>query len=241
MQTNKKRKFSITKRERVSDLTEIGLYEYIMFGAVLLAAIVGMFQMFRKKVPMYFMLYICGVWCFAIRLIYIGLIDLCGEVYNEASSLGFLGIGGMFAFFASANYGTFNSLIDDRGKKIHLIRTVAALNAVFVIGLIAFEMMYADTLTPFNIITLVISLFPVPFCVYFCTKLLLMKSNGDNLLIGVKPLNLSTLLICFGILLYNYFNITGNQLGMDITFGIYSICIVAEVFLADWGRKKWQS
>ena len=187
------------------------------------------------------MLYICGVWCFAIRLIYIGLIDLCGEVYNEASSLGFLGIGGMFAFFMTANYGTFNSLIDDRGKKLRPVRIVAFLNALLVIALIVFEMIYVDNLTLFNIITLLISLFPVPFCVYFCTKILLMKSNGDNLLIGVKPLNLATLLICFGILFYNYFNIMDNRLGMDIAFGVYSVCIAAEVFLADWGRKRWQS
>ena len=100
---------------------------------------------------------------------------------------------------------------------------------------------YADNLTPFNIITLVISVFPVPFCVYYCTKFLLMKSNGDSMLIGVKPLNFSTLLICFGILFYNYFRITDNKLGMDIAFGVYSLCIAAEVFLADWGRKRWQS
>lgn len=222
-------------------MNEIGLFQYMMFGAVLLASVIGMFMMFRKKVPMYFMLYICGVWCFAIRLIYIGLIYLCGEVYNEASSLGFLGLGGMFAFFASANYGTFNSLIDDKGKKIDLIRIVALLNALFVIALSAFEMIYADGLTPFNIVAIVISLFPVPFCVYFCTKFLLMKSDNDKFLIGVKPLNLSTLFICFGILFYNYFNLTGNKLGMDISFGVYSVCIAAEVFLADWGRKKWQS
>ena len=241
MSINKKRELSTTKSERVSDLNGIGLYQYIMFGAVLLSSVVGMFQMFKKKVPMYFMLYICGVWCFAIRLIYIGLIDLCGEIYNEASSLGFLGMGGMFAFFTTANYGTFNSLIDDRGKKIHLIRIVALLNAMLVIGIIAFEMIYADNLTPFNIITLVISVFPVPFCVYYCTKFLLMKSNGDSMLIGVKPLNFSTLLICFGILFYNYFRIIDNKLGMDIAFGVYSLCIAAEVFLADWGRKRWQS
>ena len=219
----------------------IEFYQYIMFGAIMAASVVGMFQLFKKRVPMYFMLYICGVWCFAIRLIYVGLIDLCGEVYNEASSLGFLGIGGMFAFFTTANYGTFNSLIDDKSQKIHLIRAVSLLNALFVCGLIAFEMIYADGLTIFNIITLFISLFPVPFCVYFCTKFLLMKSNGDHLLIGVKPLNLATLLICFGILFYNYFNIVDNKLGMNIAFIVYTICIVAEVFLADWGRKKWQS
>ncbi len=220
-------------------MTEIGLYQYIMFGAIMLASIFGMLQMFKKKVPMYFMLHICGVWCFAIRLIYIFLIQVCGEVYNEASSLGFLGIGGMFAFFSTANYGTFNSLIDDKSQKVHLIRTVALLNALFVIGLIIFEIIHADGLTRFNIITLLISLFPVPFCVYFCTKFLLMKSNGDNFLIGVKPLNFATLLICFGILFYNYFNITDNELGMSIAFGVYSVCIVAEVFLADWGRKRW--
>ena len=220
-------------------MTEIGLYQYIMFGAIMLASIFGMLQMFKKKVPMYFMLHICGVWCFAIRLIYIFLIQVCGEVYNEVGSLSFLGIGGMFAFFTSANYGTFNSLIDDRGKKVHLIRTVALLNALFVIGLITFEIIYADALTLFNIITLLISLFPVPFCVYFCTKFLLMKSDGDYFLIGVKPLNFSTLLICFGLLFYNFFNITNNELGMNIAFGVYSICIAAEVFLADWGRKRW--
>lgn len=220
-------------------MTDIGLFQYIMFGAILIASVVGMLQMFKKKVPMYFMLYICGVWCFAIRLIYIGLIDFCNETYNEASSLGFLGIGGMFAFFTTANYGTFNSLIDDKTQKIHLIRAVALLNALFVSGLIIFEMVFADDLTLFNVVTLLISLFPVPFCVYFCTKFLLMKSGGDRLLIGVKPLSFSTLLICFGILFYNYFSITDNKLGMDIAFGVYSVCIVAEVFLADWGRKKW--
>ena len=218
---------------------EIGVFQYIMFGAILLASVVGMLQMFKKRVPMYFMLHICGVWCFAIRLIYIFLILACGEIYNEATSLGFLGIGGMFAFFTTANYGTFNSLIDDRGEKIHLIRAGALLNALFVAGLIVLEMILVKDLTLFNIITILISLFPVPFCVYFCTKFLLMKGNGDGLLIGVKPLNLATLLICFGILFYNYFNIIGNQRGMDIAFGVYSICIVGEVFLADWGRKRW--
>ena len=225
----------------MSELTEIGLYQYIIFGAIMLASVFGMLQMFKKKVPMYFMLHICGVWCFAIRLIYIFLIQVCGEVYNEVGSLGFLGIGGMFAFFTTANYGTFNSFIDDKSQKIRLIRTVAFLNALFVIGLITFEIIYADGLTLFNIITLLISLFPVPFCVYFCTKFLLMKSNGDNFLIGVKPISFSTLLICFGLLFYNYFNIINSELGMNIAFGVYSVCIVAEVFLAEWGRKRWLS
>ena len=219
-------------------MTEIKVYQYVMFGIILIASVYGMLQMFKKRVPVYFMLYICGAWCFAVRLIYIFLIQACGEIYNEASSLSFLGIGGMFAFFATANYGTFNSLIDDRGNKIWLIRIVSHLNALLVAALIALEVFFAH-LPLFNIITLFLSLVSVPCCVYFSTKILLMRSNGDTLLMGVKPLNFSTLLICFGILAYIFFRMIGSEFGANLSFGIYTGCVAANVFLADWGRKQW--
>ncbi len=101
----------------MSDLSEIDLYQYILSGAILSSAVFGMLMMFKKKVPMYFTLHVCGVWCYAIGLIYLLLMVICGETYIETRSLDPLAAAGMFTFFTSANYGTFNSLIDDSGKK----------------------------------------------------------------------------------------------------------------------------
>ena len=220
-------------------MTNIQIYQIILLFVVLVISIFGMLRMFKKQVPMYFILYICGVWCFTIGITYISLIQLCKEVYNEVNSLGFLGTGGMFAFFATANFGEFNNLIE-KPEKIHLIRVLSFIPALLVTAVIVMQTVYMHV-TVFNIFTLALAMFPIPFCVYFSIKFLLMKSNGDERLTAIKPLNFCTLLICIGILFYNHFYITNNDNGMYITFGIYSVCILAEVFLADWGRKKWQS
>ena len=222
-------------------MDDLLIYELIFFLVIMGAIVFGMIRMFKKQVPMYFTLYVCGVWCYAIGLIYVLLIGICGETYSEINSLGPLATSGMFAFFTSANYGTFNSLIDDRGKKIHLLRVAAAFAALISVAVIFWETVHMEGLTIANTVLVAIAQFPIPFCVYFCVKFLLMKSNGDKMLIGIKPLNLCTLLICIGLLAYDYFMILGDDLGKTITFGIYSVCIAAEVFLADWGRKKWQS
>ncbi len=216
-------------------------YKGVFFVLIMGTIIFGMIRMFKKQVPMYFMLYVCGVWCYAIGLIYVFLIGFCGETYSEINSLGPLATGGMFAFFASANYGAFNSLMDDRSKKNNLIRVVSLVAALLVVAIIFLETVQTKGLTVINTVMLSIEQLPIPFCVYFCVKFLLMKSDGDKMLMGVKPLNLCTLLICFGMLAYDYFMILGNDIAMNITFCIYSACIVAEIFLADWGRKKWQS
>lgn len=218
-------------------LTFKGIFFVLIMGAI----IFGMIRIFKKQVPMYFMLYVCGVWCYAIGLVYVFLIGFCGETYSEINSLGPLATGGMFAFFASANYGAFNSLIDDKDKKNNLIRLVSLFAALLVVAIMVLEKLNMKDLTVANIVMLSIEQLPIPFCVYFCVKFLLMKSDGDKMLAGIKPLNFCTLLICFGIPAYDYFMVLGNDTAINITFCVYSACIIAEIFLADWGRKKWQS
>ncbi|MBQ0084206.1 MAG: hypothetical protein KBS52_05520, partial [Clostridiales bacterium] len=212
--------------------------------AVIVTIFIGMIRLFKKSVPLYFSLHVCGVWCFAIGLIYDVLMIVCGETYNEVCSLDSLAVAGMFVFFASASYGTFDSIVDDRSKKNRPIRAISLFAALLTVAVCILELIYMkDTkgLSTLSIILFSLEKIPMPFCVYFSVKFLLMKNRGDQMLKSIKPLNICTLLACCGLLLYYFFDILDNDAGINISYYIYAISIVAEIFLADWGRKKWQS
>ena len=166
---------------------------------------------------------------------------VCGEIYNELCSLDSLAVAGMFIFFSSANYGIFNSLIDSGSKKNRPIRAVSFLAALLTAAVCIWELLCMKDLSTLGILLFLIEKIPIPFCVYFSVKFLLMKSDGDQMLKSVKPLNLCTLLACCGLMLYYYFDIVGNDTALTIVYYVYSVSIVAEIFLADWGRRKWQS
>ena len=72
------------------------MFEGIYILVILATIVFGMIRLFKKKVPLYFSLYVCGVWCFAIGLIYDVLMIVCGEIYNELCSLDSLAVAGMF-------------------------------------------------------------------------------------------------------------------------------------------------
>lgn len=222
-------------------MSELSIFEGAFIVTSIAIIVFGMLRMFKKKVPMYFSLHVSGVWCFAIGMIYDVLMIVCGETYSEVCSLDSLAIAGMFTFFVSANYGAFNSLFDDRGKKTRPIRLVALFAALITVAVSLLELKYLKGLSSLGVILFLAEKIPMPFCVYFSVKFLLMKSDGDPILKSVKPLNLCTLLACLGLLAYYFFDILGNDIGLYITYYVYSVSIIAEIFLADWGRKKWQN
>ena len=141
-------------------MTELSLFQYIVTGAILFSAVVGMLMMFKKKVPMYFTLHVCGVWCYSIGLIYVILMIVCGETYIETRSLDPLAAGGMFTFFASANYGTFNSLIDDKGKKNTVIRVISLIAALIMAAVTVLELIFTEGFTAGNIFLISIEKLP---------------------------------------------------------------------------------
>ncbi len=83
----------------------------------LISFIYGITQFFKPKKAIYAQMIVLGVGCIAFgRLYQVVRLLTGGEVLGEFQ-LGILGVIGSLMFFFSANFGTIDSLADDRSKQ----------------------------------------------------------------------------------------------------------------------------
>ncbi len=215
------------------------VYDFITLIIVLAASIFGIVRMFAKKAPMYFRLIVCGVLCFAFQYIYYFLALLCKMDMPNFYNICFLGIGGSFIFFVSANYGQFNSIVDEYGKRLRLIRLISLLAPLAFLVWFILICLGAKNISAYTVLVLATSAVPIMIGSYFNLKYLVIKNDSLGLLKGVKPLNAFEIvldIICY-FYIYNSLHISGNE--TTIFYYVLAVSVSLMVLLAEWGRKAW--
>ena len=202
------------------------------------ASVFGMIRMFKKTVPMYFQLTICAVWSFAIQMIYSVLIIVCANDYRSDNNLGFLGMATTFIFLASANFGQFNTLVDEGSKKLRPIRLAALAAPIFVAAFYLYIILHFEQTLWFKFIFAVVVI-PVAASQYFNVKFILMKDDGTGFIRGVKPLNIVSFLASICYLLYIYADCKQWETVGTLASFLSVLLVSSIVFLGDWGRKQW--
>ena len=103
--------------------------------ALMICALSGVvlgFDCLRPRKPLYSMMIVMGLGCFAIGKVYTLTRQLTGLETSGIFHVGILGTVGAFAFFFSSNFGQIDSLVDDgsRGNMIYRIIPLTAVAAM---------------------------------------------------------------------------------------------------------------
>ncbi len=215
-------------------------YDFIALAFVLAASIFGIVRMFANKAPMYFRLIVCGVWCFAFQYIYYFLAILCKMDMPDFYNICFLGIGGSFIFFASANYGQFNSIVDEYGKRLRLIRLVSLLAPLAFLAWFILICLGAEGISVYTVLVLSTSAVPIMIGSYFNLKYLVIKNDSLGLLKGVKPLNAAELVLDIICYFYIYNSLHSSENETAVIYYVLTVVVSLMVLLADWGKKAWR-
>ena len=217
----------------------------ISIGLSLAVSIYGTVRLFRSKEALYFKMILCANWCYTAQLIYQLCLFYCvsQDMPLGDNALSGLGTNAFAAFVFSANFGPFDQSMDGKPERHNKARVFALAAPILFLALTAgLFVVWSDLGHPVAdlAIYMVISAAMFPLCSYYNLKYLIIRAD-DEFTRGVKPVNLFSLLFCFGFLGEMYFSILGNELWLDIFSYADMIFSAAMVFAAVWGSKKWRS
>lgn len=219
--------------------TLVTLINAVGVAVLILSSVYGMIQLFKRKVPMYFQLTVCAVWCYSVQTIYSILITLCAKNYRDFSDLSFLGTAAMFMFLASSNFGQFNTLVDEGGKRLRKIRLAALAAPILAAAYYVFICVCYEWQNVWFAISFAVVMIPLAISSYYNVKFTLMKDDGTGFIRGAKPVNIASLVTAVCYLLYVYAGYAGTAIFETLTSFVAALAISSIVFFADWGRKQW--
>ena len=213
------------------------IFNLIAFLIALFAFIFGAVKLFKPKKPLYFKLLICSVGCYALAQLS-GLVYLWCDMINGVWTW-MLGIFGCGMFLVSANYGAYDSLVDD-GTFLKARREALAAPLVFIIMIIVIALLWRKT-SIFKAIMLVVMLGPSVPASYFSLKHLLLPMDDFGLLKGTRSCDILQLAF-FSAALINavllYFS-AGIAEGIIELFISIVLCLLT--FAAIKGETIWRT
>ena len=184
-------------RKEVLLLKDIESILSLLSVIVLIGSVVyGVCCFFLKRSALYFKILTLAAACYTLvsgfRLLY----GICFGTLFEGVGITFLGCFGCFLFLFSANYGQYDSLIDDRSAFFAKYRSIALLAPVFTLALLALYTVgnIERTSVTTNIFT-GLAYLPAVFASYYNLKHFLIPDTGFSFVKWVRLTNLCALLI----------------------------------------------
>ena len=212
----------------------------IGFVCSLFGFIYGGLKFFRPRQALYAQMITLALGCCAFgRLFYIVRLLTTGYI-TDSVQLGFFGVVGSFMFFFSSNFGTLDSLLDDRSdtfKKYRLISFAAP--AIFILMYVVLFLI-ADISLMWKILGAVMTFF-VALSSYFNLKHLIFPDVDFGVVKCLRPYNLLVLIYSLSIF--------GECVGLSRNNAVLMLicCIVSGVVSAAMipmivrGLKKWRT
>lgn len=211
----------------------------IVCAAAFLGFIYGGVQFFRPQKALYAQMITLSLGCITFgRLFNIVRLLTDGDLTNSFQ-LGFLGLIGSLMFFFSANFGTVDSLVDDRSKEFTKYRLIALIAPVAAIALYVVLFLLADISLLWKISGAVLTLFIV-FASYFNLKHLVFPDVEFGVGKCLRPYNLLALIYAVSILFECYAMSIGNELMTLICCCISGLITLAMMPLIVRGVAKWK-
>ena len=165
----------------------------IGFVCALFGFIYGGIKFFRPRQALYAQMITLALGCVAFgRLFYIVRLLTSGFITGSVQ-LGFFGIVGSFMFFFSSNFGTLDSLLDDRSKAYRKYRLISFAAPVVFAATYALIFLTADISTMWKILGAVLTAFAA-ISTYFNLKHLIFPDVDFGVVKCLRPYNLLVLI-----------------------------------------------
>ena len=207
---------------------------------LLFSAGLGIFWFIGRKRPLYFQILTLAIICYSTVALFRSVYYFCYSTFYQEPGITFLGFFGCFMFLLSANFGQFDSFIDDRSKVFAKYRLIALIAPAVIL---LFEVLYGLTAknrvpTTALVLTLV-GFAPAVPASYYNLKHLIMPDMGYSFSKGVRFCNLFALFIEAFELMRMFALAMGNQMAQDICLLCVALSFLGHILFAKRGLKLW--
>lgn len=204
----------------------------------LISFIYGITQFFKPKKAIYAQMIVLGVGCIAFgRLYQVVRLLTGGEVLGEFQ-LGILGVIGSLMFFFSANFGTIDSLADDRSKQYTKYRLIAFAAPLTALALYLFFILFSDVSRLWKIIGAVLTFF-IMQTTYYNLKHLIFPDVEYGVINCLKPYNALVLLYAL-FCMADIIAITRNsEIAIAVVSAEIGMTVLLILPMLEKGVKKW--
>lgn len=200
--------------------------------------IYGIVKFFKPKKAVYLQMIALAVGCVAFGRLYQVVRLLTGVDMFNGFQLGVFGVIGSLLFLFSANFGTMDSLADDKSKKYIKYRIISFAAPVTALVLYILFILLTDLPESVKIASALVTLF-VMHASYFHLKHLILPDVDFGIIKCLKLYNLLALIYTFLCLAEMIVIGLGNEIGI-LTVGILIGAIqIGVVISVERGMKKW--
>lgn len=211
------------------------IYHVISCVLAVAATIYGVVSLFRKGKAMYFQLIVCAAACFSLKELWI-VVNLLSQSVQGENGIQLFGLFGCYCFLLSANFGTFDRIVDETKGKSHTRATLLGLLAPMC--LLVLYLVGAMTSKDHRFLLLIISI-PTFVSSYYNFNHLLLPLDEIGLLKATRPIDVMSL-VFFGFESVFTFSSLNEIPVLAGICGIVSAGIVVSlVILSVKGAKQW--
>lgn len=215
---------------------------YLQFSLYLGAFILGIIFFARKKSPLYFRLLFYSTACFLLEEVYNFTDYICTGEWIDSFSFAAFGAGAGYAFMLSANYGLFDSIVDDgskgckRARKLAFLAPLVLITVFVVFGIKYFRI----TGKVLYVILLLLSKLPAFFASYYHMKHLILPDVISFMVNPLRLCNAACLIIILSDILSDVLFAFNNQTGYAVFETVFAVSLIIMMITAERGRREWK-
>lgn len=207
---------------------------------MLSSAGLGLWWFIGRKAPLYFKILMLASVCYATISTYRSLYYYCYNEFYREPGITFLGFFGCFLFLLSANFGQFDSFIDDRSKQFRKYRLIAlAAPAVFLVCTIILALTAKNKITTGSLILTIVGFAPVIPASYYNLKHLIFPNMDFSFTEGIRLCNLFALLVEVFEAARLFASVNGLQTAEDVCLLFVALAFLGLILSAKRGHKLW--
>lgn len=217
-------------------LTVIQVVLYIV------ALILGVKFFLIKKSPLYFRLLFYGVACFLLEELYYLIDYACSGSWSDTFSFAAFGASACYAFMLSANYGQFDSFVDDgstgckRATKVAFLAP-ACMVVIYIVAATYYLMTNGNVI---DVVLTIVCKLPAFFAAYYHLKHLLLPDVMHFVVDSLRPCNA----VCLALIMMDVFSDAFLAFGKDTAYmvceTVLSLMLVLMMIAAERGHKEWK-
>ena len=212
----------------------------IGFVCALFGFIFGGIKFFRPRQALYAQMITLALGCNAFgRLFYIVRL-LTGGFITGSVQLGFFGIVGSFMFFFSSNFGTLDSLLDDKSKEFKKFRLISLIAPAVFLAMYILFFFTADISTIWKILGAVLTIFAA-LSAYYNLKHLIFPDVDFGVVKCLRPNNLLVLVYTLSVFVECIGLSRDNAVLTLICCIVTGVISTAMMPLIVRGLKKWRT
>jgi hypothetical protein len=212
----------------------------IVFVCALAGFLYGGIKFFRPRKALYAQMITLSLGCIAFGRLFNIVRLVTGGSLTDSVQLGFLGMIGSLMFFFSANFGTVDSLLDDRSMAFSKYRLIALAAPAAAVVLYAALFLLGDVPLLWKILGAVLTVFVMPAS-YFNLKHLIFPDVDFGVVKCLRPYNLLALIYAVAVFAECWAMSRDMELPALICCVVTGVITAAMMPLIVRGIEKWRT